>query len=386
MNDDFMTAMRRSLERTRAGNPAEATRLIQEALRGTPSASPAAAPAAAPAADVRSGPTRAFVRPGRRPAKEVEDAEVLGTTPPRRPFGQVISELAERARGFKPNPRTPVAPLPIPEGARVETRRFDSPHGARDYRLYVPAARPGGIRGVILMLHGCTQTADDFAAGTAMDAQAERQGFVVAYPEQTRAQNAQSCWNWFRPSDQAATAGEPAILAGLARQLAREFSVPEGRVFAAGLSAGGAMAAILGTTHPDLFGAVGVHSGLAAGSAHDVITAFGAMRGDPGRGAKALLVPAIVFQGTADTTVAPANAARIAGPLTATETRTEQGSGRRSLVTTGMTAAGHAVELWSVDGAGHAWAGGSAAGSYTDPTGPDASAEMIRFFEAQIDG
>lgn len=378
MNNEFATAMRRSLEQTRAGNPADATRLIQEALRGnTSSSSPV---------DVLTKPTQSRAQQGRRPDDGVEDAELLESTPPRRPFGQVISDLAKRSRGFRSKVDVPTAPLPLPDGARFERRRFESAQGSRDYRLYVPADRSEGIRGLILMLHGCTQTPEDFAAGTAMNTQAERRGFVVAYPEQTRAQNAQLCWNWFRPSDQVASTGEPAILAGLAREVVREFAVPEGRVFVAGLSAGGAMAAILGTTHPDLFGAVGVHSGLAPGSAQDVISAFGAMRGDVGRGTKAVAVPAIVYQGLADATVAPANAARIVGPLTAAETRTDQGSGRRSQVTTGRNSAGRTVELWSIEGSGHAWSGGSAKGSYTDPAGPDASAEMIRFFEAQIDG
>lgn len=374
MNDDFATAMRRSLAQTRAGNPMEATRLIQEALGGG---------AAAPA-EPATRPRPSAARSTRRSAAQVEEAEILGTTPPRRPFGQVIAELAERARAVTARaPSAPPVPRPVPDGAHVERRRFESPFGARDYRLYIPAPRPGGHRGVILMLHGCTQTAEDFAVGTGMDAQAEQLGFVVAYPEQPRAQNAQLCWNWFRPSDQGATAGEPALLAALARQLSTEFAVPERRVFAAGLSAGGAMAAILGTTHPDLFGAVGVHSGLAAGSARDVMSAFGAMRGDPGAGAQAVAVPAIVFQGLSDTTVAPANAAAIAGPLTASKTRVDRSATRQSRVTTGRGAGGQAVEIWSIDGAGHAWAGGSAAGSYADPTGPDASAQMIRFFDAQ---
>lgn len=280
----------------------------------------------------------------------------------------------------------------MPQGARYENRSFSSAAGSRDYVLYVPAAalreRPQGL---VLMLHGCTQDADDFARGTDMNRVAERYGFIVAYPEQTRAHNAQACWNWFRPGDQGPNRGEPEILAGLARELATEFGIARGRVFAAGLSAGGGMAAILGVTHPEVFSAIGVHSGLPHGAANDVASAFAAMRGDaassPARGSRP--VRTIVFHGSADQTVHPANADRIveaaaAGSRVVLSHESGRSRGGRTWSRTiASTPGGTALtEDWRIEGAGHAWSGGAAAGSYTDPTGPDASEEMARFFMA----
>jgi poly(hydroxyalkanoate) depolymerase family esterase len=238
---------------------------------------------------------------------------------------------------------------------------------------------PDGPQGLIIMLHGCTQDADDFARGTGMNAIAERHGLIVAYPEQPRSENMQSCWNWFRPSDQRAGHGEPELLARLARSLTAEFGLDPSRVFVAGLSAGGAMAAILGVTHPDVFHAIGVHSGLPHGVASDVVSAFSAMREDPGAG-RALHVPAIVFHGSSDATVSPANGDRIFRSAALGATTLEEGT------TAGRTwqrRRAEGAEFWLIEGAGHAWTGGSRTGSYADAAGPDASAEMVRFFLAQ---
>ena len=195
-------------------------------------------------------------------------------------------------------------------------------------------------------------------------------------PSRARAENPQGCWNWFRPSDQQAGRGEPEILAGLASTLTEEFDIDPGHVFAAGLSAGGALAATLGVTHPQVFRAVGIHSGLPHGVASDVVSAFAAMRADPGAGTE-LRVPAIVFHGTADGTVNPANGERIfrSAALGATTEMKGSTGGR-----TWSQRKAEAAEFWLVDGVGHAWSGGSPAGSYTDPAGPDASVEMVRFF------
>lgn len=439
MNDHFARAMRRSLEQVRAGDPAGATRLIQEALRGGLEADPGAPPEASRAlpgvprdhspapGDALGGPAAmppepgpggagrqaepapggagrraepapgaAFrqaepargrpVRPGpahprRAPEAGIEDAEVVREVPPRRPLREVIAGLARRPDRPGRAPRPPGGPvLPeTPPGARFERRHHAGPAGARDYRLYLPSTHAQGVAGLVVMLHGCTQSPEDFAAGTGMNAVAERHGFAVAWPEQTRAQNASLCWNWFRPQDQG-RGGEAAILQGLAAAVAAELSAP--RVFVAGLSAGGAMAAILGQAYPETFAAVGVHSGLAPGSARDVISAFATMRGDAAPSGRAVGAPVIVFQGTADRTVAPVNAGRVTGRLTGAARRAGRAPGRGFTVTEGRNAAGHPVELWSIEGAGHAWAGGSPAGSYTDPAGPDASAEMLRFFRA----
>jgi poly(hydroxyalkanoate) depolymerase family esterase len=263
----------------------------------------------------------------------------------------------------------------VPEGARWETRRYDGPEGSRDYRLFVPEG--DAPHGLLVMLHGCTQDPEDFARGTRMNHAAARAGLAVAWPQQGPAHNMQSCWNWFRPEDQRREGGEPAILAALARGVAAELDLPEGRMAVAGLSAGGAMAAILAVTHPDLFVAAGVHSGLPAGAARDVGSAFAAMRagaaGTQGDGA-----PLIVLHGTADATVSAANAEALVPPGGA-ETAHAAGGRRwtRRVAPSGS-------ELWRVEGAGHAWFGGDTSGSYADPQGPDASAEIVRFARARM--
>ena len=192
-------------------------------------------------------------------------SQAAGPRRSRRPLSQVLEGLARRPAGGDLRPKGKAPQLDIPEGASFERMRHDGPHGARDYLLYRPSAKRGPARGVILMLHGCTQTPEDFAAGTRMHLQAEEHGLLVAYPEQSRAGNAQLCWNWFRPGDQGRMRGEAAQLAGLAASLAGDNGVPPDRVFVAGLSAGGAMAAILANTHPEVIAAAGVHSGLAPG-------------------------------------------------------------------------------------------------------------------------
>ena len=231
----------------------------------------------------------------------------------------------------------PTPELPLPDGAQFLDQRYSCPAGARRYRLYVPSSAAEGLQGLIVMLHGCTQSPEDFAAGTGMNALAEEHRLLIAYPAQTGGDNSMSCWNWFRPGDQMRDAGEPAIIAGLTESLRDRYAIPEDRVFVAGLSAGGAMAAIMGETYPELYGAIGVHSGLAYGSANDVMSAFTAMRGQAGierpssrnggSGPKAR-PRLIVFHGSADTTVHPSNAERIIaghGESLGETSRTEHG-------------------------------------------------------------
>jgi len=308
-----------------------------------------------------------------------------GAMPNLEGLGQGLGQGFSQGLGRRPAPKTAV----VPEGARFETRRFAGATGARDYKVYVPSGRAGEARPLIVMLHGCTQSPDDFAAGTRMNALAEAQGFLVAYPEQPAAANAQKCWNWFKAGDQGREGGEPALIAGIARAVLTEFGGDPARVYVAGLSAGGAAAAILAATHPDLFAAVGVHSGLACGAARDMPSAFAAMNGGgavqprgPGPA-----VPTIVFHGDGDRTVHPVNGDRVieqATPALALGTTVTQGTapgGTRYTRTVRADGGGRAVlEHWVLHGAGHAWSGGSPDGSYTDPRGPDASAEMVRFF------
>lgn len=329
--------------------------------------------------------------------------------------GQVIDGVATRI----PTPGA-VAPddAPAPADARGHartgefvTRTHTNGAGTRTYKLYVPARASGAgaePRALVVMLHGCTQSPDDFAAGTRMNALADEHGFLVVYPAQSADANASRCWNWFRGTDQVRDGGEPSLLAGIVHAVVAAHDLDARRIFVAGMSAGGAMAVVLGATYPDLFAAVGVHSGLPYGAAHDMASAMGAMqgasagRGLPGAagigGARAPKagsgVPTIVFHGDRDYTVNARNGAAIVEQTTAG--RLDK-SGLRVDVRAGLQAGGRTfrrtvytdasstpvIEEWLITGAGHAWSGGNPSGSYTDPRGPDASAEMVRFFLAQ---
>ena len=287
------------------------------------------------------------------------------------------------------------APLPLPEGAKFDERTFANEAGGRNYKLYVPSSYVGKALPLLVMLHGCTQSPDDFAAGTRMNNLAEEHTFLVAYPAQTRSANASKCWNWFNEGDQRRDHGEPALIAGITRQIMHDFSIDSRRVYVAGLSAGGAAASTLGITYPDLYAGIGVHSGLACGAARDVPSAFAAMRqgGAPpavARRRSESIVPTIVFHGDGDRTVNSVNSGQIISQSkAATNLATEVSHGTapggmrytRTIQTneTGQTL----LEQWMLHGAGHAWSGGSTAGSYTDPRGPDASREMVRFFLQQ---
>ena len=305
------------------------------------------------------------------------------------------SPAASLLRKLKVAPRGDAAPPP--RGQRFDTHRFANDAGCRDYKLYVPAAYVGQPVPLVVMLHGCTQSPDDFAAGTRMNDLADEQTFLVAYPSQPRSANASGCWNWFNPADQKRDGGEPSIIAGITREIMRDYAVDPGKIFVAGLSAGGAAAAIMGQAYPELYAAVGVHSGLACGAARDVASAFSAMRKggpltSPGEGpsegpSESGVVPAIVFHGDADTTVHPVNGDQVmaqykpATKLQAAVAAGESAGGVSYTRSTHKDAAGRIrLEHWVLHGVGHAWSGGGSAGSYTAPRGPDASREMVRFF------
>ncbi len=294
-----------------------------------------------------------------------------------------------------PGPAAERAPVVVPEGARFEERTYTNAAGSRPYKLYIPSGYTGQALPLVVMLHGCTQSPDDFAAGTRMNELAEEQTFLVAYPAQTQAANMSKCWNWFSAGDQQRDQGEPSLIAGITREIMQEFTIEPGRVYIAGLSAGGAAAAIMGATYPDLYAAIGVHSGLACGAASDMPSAFAAMKQGGSatkkrvrrHGRSASAVPIIVFHGDRDTTVNPINGDEVAAQAKAsadlrTSVRRGQSAGGMSYTcTVHSDASGQAMlEQWVLHGAGHAWSGGSPAGSYTDPRGPDASREMMRFF------
>ena len=297
---------------------------------------------------------------------------------------------------------------PVPAPGEFLSRSFSNAAGTRVYRLHVPASysKAAGPVPAVLMLHGCTQSPEDFAAGTRMNALADEHGFLVIYPAQPAQANPSRCWNWFNAEDQVRGRGEPSLLAGITRAVAADYRVDPQRIFVAGMSAGAAMAVVLGETYPDLFAAVGAHSGLAFGAAHDVSSAMAAMQGGSvlngntppssraDRAHRDQPMPTIVFHGDRDMTVNVRNGNTIVehakagsfgdGALRAKVEGSISDGGRTCRRTTYVDAAERAiVEHWVLTGAGHAWSGGNPAGSYTDARGPDASAEMVRFFLAQ---
>lgn len=360
MTNTFKDLLLEATRLSREGRVAEATALIQRALHLT----------------------RATADPGDRPSRSDRPREVI----------EGDFETLEPAG---------------PGGSRCVSGRYSGADGALDYRLYVPPPSAGRAKalgegwGLILMLHGCQQDAADFASLTRMDRIAGDVGFLVLYPSQSRESNATGCWNWFLPEHQRADQGEPALLAGLTRQIMARHGVDPRRVYVAGLSAGGAMAMTMAATYPELFAAVGVHSGLPHAAAQDTLSAMtlkgsgasvlgGQMPSSIGSG-----MPVIVFQGDADPKVHPVNATRIIDQVLAgADSATAERLGVRATREEGRVQGGHAytrtcylgargsskAELWIVHGGGHGWFGGSPEGSFAEPLGPDASREMVRFF------
>jgi poly(hydroxyalkanoate) depolymerase family esterase len=382
---------------TRAGQITEATALLQRMFRGET------------ARDVSAGKAgdSALARP-------IIDgtAEAIDETGPS-VFGAATSPLPNRSgvlRGFFDRlgrhsnlkfvdlPSSPVSrPDIVPAGGKFIEATYSNPAGTRTYKLYIPSRYQGQALPLVVMLHGCTQSPDDFAAGTRMNLIAEEQVCLVVYPAQPSDANPAKCWNWFRPTDQRRGQGEPSLVAGITRQVMRKYLVDRQRVYIGGLSAGAAAAAVMGATYPDLYAAIGVHSGLACGAANDLPSAFVAMQ--KGDLADALsgdispvlrngqAVPTIVFHGDRDTTVHPRNGDHVIA-------RSMRTTNSRKTVHRGRVPGGHAYtrtihtdpsgramfEHWEIHGATHAWSGGSPAGSFTDPRGPDATREMLRFF------
>jgi poly(hydroxyalkanoate) depolymerase family esterase len=351
LNQGFLNSMHEAMALLRTRGAAEATEAIQRALRGDSVDVTHSTPAE----------TATVVRPAAPPAE--------------------AAPTVARESGVDTEDRS-----------HFDTASYANAAGRRQYRLYVPASVAGKPSPLIVMLHGCTQDADDFAAGTRMNSLAERHGFLVAYPVQPLQANPSRCWNWFKPADQRRERGEPSLIAGITREIIATHNVDPARVYIAGLSAGGAMAAIMVDEYPELYAAAGVHSGLPVRCAHDLPSALAAMKGGKlsqrtphGVDAGSARRPIIVFHGDADGTVHVTNAARI---LRGFETQVQHASdkrgpraGSRHCTVSRLTSAeGVDAELWTIHGAPHAWAGGDTRGSYTDPVGPDASAEMLRFF------
>jgi poly(hydroxyalkanoate) depolymerase family esterase len=386
-----IAAMAEATRLTRQGRLVEATALIQQTL-----ASPAAARGAPdpPCAEEETGGT-AGRSPDPPPALRAREGTQLGRVHsgwiPRR------RALPSRAASGLHRPHRSASPAAKQPAGRFDAFSYSNAAGTRGYRLYVPASHTGGPLPLVVMLHGGTQDAATFAAATGMNDLAEREKFLVAYPEQARSANAGRYWNWFVPGHQCRDAGEPSLIAGITGLVMDRYGADAARVYVAGFSAGGAMAAVMAAAYPDLYAAAGVHSGLAYGAAGDLASAFAAMRQGPSRPARppARPLPLIVFHGDRDTTVAPANAAGLIDHVLTAASPDRRPGTLPTAVSRGQVPGGHAytricyqdpagavlAEYWTIHQGGHAWSGGVPHGSYTDPRGPDASAEFIRFFD-----
>lgn len=311
-----------------------------------------------------------------------------------------------------------LTPLPLRVSASSpmwQKYTYRGQNGSRPYFVYTPGNyEVGTVVPLIVMLHGCTQTAADFANSTRMNQLADQYGFIVVYPQQTSVYSQNLCWNWFKSSNQSRGQGEPAIIAGIVQAVERntsQWSIDTNRVYIAGFSAGAAMAVILGATYPDLFAAIGVHSGVEYQAASSSINSLKVMsQGGPdpqqqgqaafdAMGTAARVIPTIVFQGTSDLVVNPVNGNQVVQQWIQTDRLASNDTytadfGSPSSSETGQVPGGHSYtvlrwnddlgnelqEYWQIDSMGHAWSGGSPVSSYTDPSGPGASLAMYQFF------
>ncbi|MDB5803778.1 MAG: esterase, depolymerase family protein [Betaproteobacteria bacterium] len=365
MSNRFRSLIQSATQLTRAGLLHQATAAIQEALKGK-------------AAGSDRGGEQAVARGGN--VYEMERAALR----------EPVSSADAAARPHAEH---------IPVADQFLEGSFTAHGLTKKYKLFVPGNLPAEGMPLVVMLHGCTQDPDDFALGTQMNMQAAANGFVVLYPAQGRDANPNRCWNWFSVSDQGRGKGEPGLIADMAQAIVEEYALDAGRVYVAGLSAGGAMAAILAETYPDIFAAAGIHSGLPAQAAGNMMAALAVMRNGksesgPDRGTIARPIPMIVFHGDADSTVNPQNghalvarqlhragkAGTYDGRPATTEAASADGGASFKVSRYVDTNGAPLVEFWEVHGAGHAWMGGSDQGSYTDAHGPDASAKMVEFF------
>ncbi|HEX2530652.1 MAG TPA: PHB depolymerase family esterase [Burkholderiaceae bacterium] len=401
-NKDFLAQIREATQILRTSGPSAATAAIQRALRRAandgeqPERGTALPPSTEELIDINPAPGEAS---GTSP---VRSADVLAR------FRHAAWPRREGAATDQPVEDAEIIDIDEARGGKFLSASCRNQAGARDYKIYVPRAYRGQALPLVVMLHGCKQSPDDFAAGTDMNALAEEHGWFVAYPAQIYVANGSNCWNWFKTGDQQRDGGEPSIIADITREITRAYRIDPQRVYVAGLSAGGAMAAIMGAVYPELYAAVGVHSGLPHGAAHDLPSALAAMksgiRTSGPRHAQASAsasqrqsTPIIVFHGDRDSTVHPRNGDQVLTQYMADDADNAASGANELRVTVekGAVPQGHAytrtircdqsgkaiAEHWVVHGAGHAWSGGTRYGSYTDPKGPDASREMLRFFQ-----
>ncbi|MCW3066878.1 MAG: hypothetical protein JWN32_4050 [Solirubrobacterales bacterium] len=279
--------------------------------------------------------------------------------------------------------------------------------GNQHYELYIPSTYKAGTAvPLVVALHGCTQTADQFRLLSRWDTLAEAKGFIVVFPQQDPNANQLKCWDFYQDGSMHRSAGEPARIAAVTSMIEQKYSVDPHRVYAAGLSAGGAMASVMAATYPDLFAAIGIGSGCEYAA---TATCAGYKSADPAQaaqqaykemGAHAHPMPFIAFEGDADTTVPPVNADQLVQQWLTTDDLADDGTLNGSVpsapanTTQGQVQGGrsytirtygnhnHAelAQYWTVHGMNHAWSGGNPSQSYADPSGPDETAAMYAFF------
>lgn len=404
INSDLLDVMRKATKLLQHGRNSDATSTIQRVLQQV---LPGAAGTASNARDAGEGltPPMKDINPppaGREDSAQPRMQETV--EPVHRPTQAVPDFVADLLERFVPNtaPRNNTANADASHPSRGTNAQaggaflsgtFANAAGSRNYKLYVPASYAGDRVPLVVMLHGCTQNPDDFAAGTEMNHYAEQSPCLVLYPEQSSSANSSKCWNWFKAMDQQRGQGEPSIIADMTRDIIANYAVDPSQVYVAGLSAGGAMAAIMGSTYPDVYAAVGIHSGLPYAAATDLSSAMQAMRAGMNEAKSSRAQPGtrpiIVFHGDRDTTVHPRNgeqliAQNVRNPRNASVVNGAEPGGLHYTRTIHAGDDGRPVaEQWLIHGAGHAWSGGSSAGSYTEGRGPRATREMMRFFSTR---
>lgn len=316
--------------------------------------------------------------------------------------------------------------LAPPEPGRFEEGSKFSWHGRlaiapliwprRDYLVYVPRGHgrvPWRRSPMLVLVHGCRQSAEDIAAGSRITALADTLGCLVLLPKQNPRANAWGCWNWFDRRT-AAGNGETAILAAQIRAVRRHYRVHRHRVFAAGLSSGAGLVAALAMSNSRLLAGMFLHSGVAAGAASSPLTALSVLQKGPDQdvmtigaharataGTGAHTVPALIVQGERDDFVAPLHATEIVrqvlafarfpaveaapAPLPAAdhETASVTDDGRHVTVREWHDGPRLIARLVLVNELGHAWSGGDPAIKYNDAHGP-AATDMLRAFIADV--
>jgi poly(hydroxyalkanoate) depolymerase family esterase len=316
-----------------------------------------------------------------------------------------------------PTPTPPATPTPTPTpppgGGATPGKgtsfsgTYTNAAGSRAYRGYVPSTYKAGTPvPLLVVLHGCTESADVFRQLTRFDELAEAKGFLVVFPEQPKSANNQNCWNFFQDAQTHRGTGEPSLIAGITDWVGQHYSVDSHRIYVAGLSAGGAMASVMAATYPDVYAAIGIGSGCEYAA---TATCAGYKSADPAAaaqaaykemGTRARAMPVISFSGDKDTTVPPVNADQLLqqwqltadladdgatnGSVLSKPTSTISGQVPNGLSYTvrsyGDAQTNELVQYWVVNGMSHAWSGGCSCQPYAEPKGPDATAAMYAFF------